>query len=255
MSLILKSPDLALLGAQEITVNSAEFSKTTSSQRGFVNYQDNWVKDLSSTSDMTVSFWVYTAYSGALQYIIDSGGLGTTRQFIRLERSSGNTRLFIRHTSNGASDGITYASAYGKINLSSWNHVVYSFDYSTNNLEVAINDVDLSASNAENGVNTFPGTTTADTNVGILDTGDPTTSGNHLFGCLTEFWMKDEYYDVSVESNRRKFISSNGKPVQLPASPLVYLTGNSSTWTNNGTSNLGTQTIDSISDCATSPSD
>jgi hypothetical protein len=132
--------------------------------------------------------------------------------------------------------------------------VVYSFDYSANNLEVAINDTDQSASNSENGSNTFPGTTTADTYLGTLN-----NSSNYYDGCLTEFWMKDVYYDVSAESNRRRFISSNSLPVRLPANPRVYLNGEAPpgtpSWNNAGSTDLGAETYNNLSTCADSPSD
>jgi hypothetical protein len=256
MSLIIKSPDLALFGEQEIAVPGGLDFQGTSSPASYYRYADNWVKDLTSTSDITVSFWIKPdLVANEATYLIEAGAGGTTRQYIRVEaNASTQLRISIRHTTNGGSDGITYASSYGSINNNAWNHVLYSFDYSANNLEVAINDTDQSASNAENGLNTFPGTTTADTYLGTLN-----NNSNYYDGCLTEFWMKDVYYDVSAESNRRRFISSNSLPVQLPAAPRVYLNGEGPTgspgWNNAGSTDLGVETYNNVSTCADSPSD
>jgi len=47
-----------------------------------------------------------------------------------------------------------------------------------------------------------------------------------------------------------------GKPVRLPSDTThYYLTGTASTWANQGTNSLGTQTLSNITDCADSPSD
>jgi hypothetical protein len=58
------------------------------------------------------------------------------------------------------------------------------------------------------------------------------SSGAQKFnGALAELFFHNTYLDITVESNRRKFIDSNGKPVNLGSdgslplgvSPLVYL--------------------------------
>lgn len=271
MSLILKSPDVAMFGTPIVSGSidlDSVFTMTTAGRvkidvpggldfaggfNSYYNYANNWCGGLTSTSDMTVSFWIKPdLVASEITYLIESGAGGATRQFITVEaNSSTQLRIFIRHTTNGSQDGITYASSYGSVTNGAWNHIVYGYDYSANNLEVAINDTDQSASNQENGTNTFPGTTTADTYLGVLN-----QSSNYYDGCLTEFWMDDTYYDVSVESNRRNFIDSDGYPVELPSSPLVYLNGTKDfNWVNSGTYNMGARNFNNLSDCADSPSD
>ena len=255
MSLALKAPDLKVFGDNEIGVDAINFNGTSS----YIDYSGNgWTYEVGENNDITVSFWVKPNI-GANQFdmIISSGPAtsSTFSQYVAIEsNASSQLRIVIRHISDtgNSSDGVSYNGTYGSINNNAWNHIMYSFDNSANNLEVAINDSDQSASNTTNGTNTFPVSNTANPVVGRSG-----PSSNHYTGCLAEFWMDNVLYDASVESDRRNFISSNSKPVRLPSSPLVYLNGSASTWTDDGdnTTSMGSQTLNNITDCADSPSD
>lgn len=248
-----------MLGPYEIDTDAIDLNGSTS----YVKYNDNWTRDLNSptyNSDITVSFWVkpHSGSSNSIQQIIHSylaGGSGSrTRQSVGLQNSGSGMGLFISHDREGLGDGILYPTGSGVINFDQWNHVVYSWQDSTNNLEIAINDSDQSASNSGTGAHPFPagsgGVAAADTWIGRRSFND-----YHFDGCIAEFWMKDVYYDVSLEENRRYFISANGKPQSLPTAPLVYLKGTSTTWSQTGSTSLGFQTLANITDCADSPSD
>jgi hypothetical protein len=58
-------------------------------------------------------------------------------------------------------------------------------------------------------------------------------SGNRFNGDLAEFWLDNTYMDLSNSTNRRKFISAGGAPVDLGSNgstptgsaPLIYLRG------------------------------
>ena len=255
MSLILKTPDLALLGDNEIDVDAINFNGTS----GYIQYSgQGWTSEVGENNDITVSFWVKPNIGANEFDMIISSGAGTSStfgQYVAIQsNASSQLRIVIRHISDttNTSDGVSYNGTYGSINNNAWNHIIYSFDNSANNLEVAINDSDQSASNATNGTNTFP----------VLQTANPVVGrsqviSNHYTGCLAEFWMDNRLFDASVESNRRKFISDNSKPVRLPGSPLVYLHGSASTWTDDGDNflSMGSQTLNNITDCADSPSD
>ena len=102
MSLIIKSPDLALFGEQEIAVPGGLDFQGTSSPASYYRYADNWVKDLTSTSDITVSFWIKPdLVANEATYLIEAGAGGTTRQYIRVEaNASTQLRIAIRHSTN-----------------------------------------------------------------------------------------------------------------------------------------------------------
>ena len=84
-----------------------------------------------------------------------------------------------------------------------------------------------------------------------------------LNGDLSEFYLTNEYLDISIEANRRKFISAAGKPVDLGAdgstptgtAAKVFLSGDTVSWhTNKGTGGGFTE-VGALTDAATSPSD
>lgn len=254
MGIITKSPDLAL-AINEIDVDAISFNGTSS----YIDYAGNgWTYEVGQNNDITVSFWVKPNIGANEFDMIITSGPATSSTFVQYVAIQSNTssqlRIVIRHVSDTSNnlDGVSYNGTYGSINNNAWNHIMYSFDNSANNLEVAINDSDQSASNATNGTNTFPVSNTSNPQVGRSG-----PASNHYTGCLAEFWMDNRLLDASVQSNRRKFISDNSKPVRLPSSPLVYLHGSASTWTDDGdnTTSMSTQTLNNITDCADSPSD
>jgi len=269
MGIITKSPDLPLLGGPpEITVDAIEFNGTSS----YINYTNNFFYDVdlvyepvgTHTKSFTLSFWVKPHITAALSYqniltVYDSVGRQTTIRV--LTDSNSDIRLQFVHStasSNRDSSNIIWRIPLGDITVNQWNHIMYSVkvvmggNTATFTEHLYANDVDKSSGLFT--VSSFDANAvqTADTNFGLESYSG---AGDWYDGCLSEFWLKDVYYDLSVESNRRRFISENGKPVRLPTSPLIYLNGSSLTWTNSGSTNLGTQTLNSITDCADSPSD
>jgi hypothetical protein len=100
--------------------------------------------------------------------------------------------------------------------------------------------------------------TVPDHSVGALVNGN-----NKINACLAQLYHNDhEFIDFSVESNRRKFFSSGGSPVDLQAdgsgptgtAPILFLSGATASWhTNKGTGGGMTET-GALTDCATSPS-
>lgn len=94
--------------------------------------------------------------------------------------------------------------------------------------------------------------------------GGRSDGANKLNGCLAEVFLDiNEYIDLSIEANRRKFIDTNGKPVNLGVDgsipfgspPILYLANEASTFH----TNLGTggdfSVTGALVDCDTSPSD
>ena len=82
-------------------------------------------------------------------------------------------------------------------------------------------------------------------------------------GFCGDFWFTQTYIDISDESNRRKFISTGGKPINLSANgseptgsqPLVFMSGATASWhTNKGTGGGYTE-YGALTNAASSPSD
>ena len=90
------------------------------------------------------------------------------------------------------------------------------------------------------------------------------SGSDKLNGCLSEMYFQDgEFLYFTIESNRRKFISSGGKPVDLQSDgsgptgtqPIVYFSGATVSWhTNDGNGGSMTETGE-LTDCGDSPSD
>ncbi len=82
-------------------------------------------------------------------------------------------------------------------------------------------------------------------------------------GDMSDVYITNEYLDIDIVSNRRKFISVNGKPVDLESdgsgptgtAAIIFLSGAVDTWhTNDGTGGGFTET-GALTAASTSPSD
>jgi hypothetical protein len=261
MSLILKSPDVALLGENEIDVDAISFNGSSS----YIQYTNNFFRDTDLRytevgNAFTLSFWIKPTLTNNGTFRIIDVRDGTTNQIYQVYISTNATtdrRIIIQYEDDNSNFiGINTGYQATLLNAVQWNHVLYSVKQqggaSGDGLhQLYVNDTAVTFTDTDTGDITATPTSTTDSTIGKLQN----AGSGYYQGCLSEVWMKDSYYDLSSEGNRRRFISSNDKPVQLPASPLVYLKGTASTWTNTGSTDLGTQTLNNITDCADSPSD
>ena len=269
MGIAAKTPDLVMTQAAEKTVEAIDFAGTTTS---FIQYTNNFFKDLDlrtydndadaaiTGNSMTMSFWfkldsiVNTSAGVGLINVMSS----TTTQRYRVHLTVDTTTdpddirlVFIYHDDNSNLHAISTTN--GEISLNTWYHVLISVKADVSGT-IVLNDTPVTTTAQFAGdVATLPIATT-DTFVGTQHSYNPIEPPN-LDGQLAEIWMDDKFYDISGAAGRRFFISANGKPVHLPSNPLVYLNGNHTTWTNDGTSDLGTQTLNNITTSSTSPSD
>lgn len=244
--------------------------------------------DFDGTNDYMLKTTEFTGLSDSKKGIIsiwirkDGGDATAMRIFSNANGASSSTRCEVTH--NGSSFGTdnTFAiklrnsSAYDDtanilymetLNTytagASWIHILASWDLATSAYYLYING-------------------TSDINTGndliVDDTIDYTlgrwavgASGNGSFkldSCLAElYFAPGQYLDISIASNRRKFISASGKPVHLGTdgslptgtAPIVYLHLDDGDAVANFATNRGTGgdfTITGTLDTAsTSPSD
>ncbi len=268
MGIAAKTPDLVMTRAAEKTVEAIEFAGTTTS---FIQYTNNFFRDLDlrtydsaanavlTGNSMTMSFWfrldsiVNTVGVGLINVVSDS----TTQRYrvhltVDTSTDPDDIRLvFLYHDNNSNLHSI--ATTNGVISLNTWYHVLISVKADVSGT-IALNDTPVTTTATFAGDVTGIPTATTDTFVGTQESYNVSEPPN-LDGQLAEIWMDDKFYDISGTTGRRFFISDNGKPVHLPGNPLVYLNGNHTTWTNDGTSDLGTQTLNNITTSSTSPSD
>ena len=144
-----------------------------------------------------------------------------------------------------------------------WTHVLASWDQATSTVLIFIDDVDDTAVPSTN-LDQEVDYTRADAGIGHdwSAAGNPGT--NKMNGDLAEFWFEDGVFlDLTIDANRRKFISAAGKPVDLGVdgalptgtSPLIFLSGATVDWhTNKGTGGGFTE-IGALTTASSSPSD
>ena len=193
------------------------------------------------------------------------GGDGVVQRYVstagndwKVSKSSSNK--FELKALNAASATILQVKSTAAFTASSaWINILYAWDLSVPVAHLFIDDVDDEAA----------GSTETDDNIDYLGTGNwavaaLTGGGSKVNGCVAELYFNStEFLDISIESNRRKFIDASGKPVDLGSdgstptgtSPIVYLNGDSTNFeTNQGTGGNFSVT-GSLTDCSTSPTD
>jgi len=183
------------------------------------------------TNQFTISFWIRrpaTNFSGSL---LDMTGPSGNEVLIR-GSSSGN-KLLILLAGNSFNNLATYdGSDIWTLESGNWVHVLVSCDLSAAGLRhVYVNDQDDGGvwTNYTNGLmNYSPSAMQVGRYNGVIED-------------LAELYMTNEYLDLSMDANRRKFIDAFGagaKPVDLGldgslptgTQPLLYLKGDASVW-------------------------
>lgn len=190
---------------------------------------------------ITVSYWVYpystTGYQGM---VWDFGNARYSQSSHSYISGTGGRLIGLRNSSN------TYISRFdatGVFTANQWHHVLVSVDLATDSKLVYVN-------------NSVPSGTWSDysnadidftrTGYSIAEGSDVSYGPDRLNADLANFWMDDSYIDISNTTNRAKFISASGTPVDAGSDgstptgsqPLIYIKGDAATW-NSATQNLG----------------
>lgn len=168
---------------------------------------NDWLGGVNTTSltdndTGLISFW----------FKPDSGGSGADVYF------DITSRFFIRHINRGGAEEFQVVGGGGSeislltdnaaFNYDQWNHFLCSFDLSADIAHIYINDVEANDEGAE-----FINTS------GIIDwthtnsfVGSAGSAGSAITAALQVFYLTNEYLDISVEANRREFITADGEP-------------------------------------------
>lgn len=196
-----------------------------------------------------------------------TGGDAANKNFVDHDNDRINlTRLFggaIRITLRNSSDTILWTADtdvdYTTSTNSGWNHLLIAANLgSTPTGLVYVNDAQVSLTES-----TSPTTGTIDWTTTDYEFGGVLGGGQEIDADIAEVYMTNETLDISMISCRRKFISSNGKPVDLESdgsgptgtAALIYFSGATATWhTNDGTGGGFTEN-GALTDGSSSPSD
>lgn len=205
------------------------------------------------TTGITFSAWLkMSSNGGANQEIFENGGV-----LIELVDSSSKVRFIASNTSgteilNIQSNAIT---------LGSWFHIAASFNASAGTAQIYLNDA--SAINTTTTLTT--GTIDLTPTSPYPSFGAAANGANKLKADVVDPYFVTSALDLSNSSNRRKFISATGKPVDLGdtgeiptgSSPIFYLSRRNSTAssfaTNKGTGG-GMTLVGALTNSSTSPS-
>lgn len=178
----------------------------------------------------TVSFWLKQV-GDELNYIRDTDGEVQFQGYgvsIYTNSSGGiNFRLQEAATTGsilwigGASPGSASASK-------GWSHVLAAWNLTTPEAHVYVGDVDVKFDSIGPTIGNIAYTQT-ENHIGRPAPGHGSSS-LRLNGDLFDYWEAHEFIDISVEANRRKFITPDRKPVDLGAdgtnpgvTPIIFM--------------------------------
>lgn len=211
-----------------------------------------------------LSAWILVDTTASLQDLLSCVKADSTivLEFSAMRSAGTGPRIFM-----GDSIG-TILQMDSTISLSAgtWYHLLASWDVSISASHLYINDVDRKNVTAGPNNRDVPMGTTQEWSVGAYSPFDG--NGLKVNGGIAElYFAPGQYLDFSTESNRRKFITSTGKPTNLGATgstptgsvPLIYLhLDNGETANNfatNRTANGNLTVTGALSTYASSPSD
>ena len=174
---------------------------------------------------------------------------------------NGNNNIVLRFVDAADVKLWTWASTlvFSTVVNIGWNHVLLSARTAATPLtHKYINDASHAGTDLDG-----PLTGTIDWTKIELGIGASFAGGGKMKGDMSEFYMTNEFLDLSVVANRRKFIDASGFPVDLGAdgstptgtAPLIYQSGDTVSWHTNKGSGGGFTENGALTDAATSPSD
>ena len=203
----------------------------------------------------TLSMWLkFTGNENENQFIFDQGAMF---RFSRRQADDASVpsrkKLIVTLAAAGPTSRISYTSGTA-MELDTWYSILMSWD-TAGTVECYFNDaLDTPVSSS-----VAAGTINYDS---AMYVGSTTVPANRMAADAAEIWMDlTQKIDFTTEANRRKFITSGGRPAILGAngekptgsSPDIYLKGPASNWgTNAGTGGNFTVT-GTFTDAATSP--
>ena len=207
---------------------------------------------LAAGKQVTFSFWVKIGLDETTMWLHDSAAGRAT-----ILKGSDNLLNITFQTSTGST--VWTGTSTNTITISSgWTHILISLNSETGGRKLYINDsLETIVSEVFN----------SDAIIDLVETN--WSVGAHPAGILkyngdmAEFYFTNEFIDLSIEANRRKFIDASLKPVDLGSdgsiptgtAAIVYFNNPTVTWhTNKGTGGGYTE-VGALTTATTSPSD
>lgn len=208
---------------------------------------------LSDGGEGTISFWPRPDEDASILRIFQGAGGRVDVQ----RRNDNRVHVKIKDTGGAFDVDLRSISAVFTV-INGYHHVMASWKLSTDAKHLYTDDVsDLNAIVDPLGAGPLD-YTAADYAVGADVAG-----GDPFNGCFSELWFDDSYIDLSVEANRRKFITAAGRPVNLGSigqgptgsQPILFLTGSGTPFVTNLGSGGGMTDNGAVSACSSTPPD
>jgi len=170
----------------------------------------------------TFSCWVWGGDLGAnnLPIYVGTDALGNTRNYIILGTDSFGLKINIRMVNSSFSNAMVATGTVSNyIPSGTWIHILISGDNSTNTLKCAIQDVVVTLTDDYSSTDDIKFTFQYH-RIGI-------DASNKCKGRLSHIFLDYTYRDLSVEANRRLFITADRKPTPKATlaalNPILYM--------------------------------
>lgn len=194
--------NLNITGYAPTAINSEDVGDAVYFDDGTRVYRIGTITGTSSTAQQcTVSVWIRPEALEE-QSIFIIAGASLAMEF----RVYGDSKFRVFNAGSWYMRSISNAPGDGN-----WHHVVFSFDTDTNNYHFYVDDVE----ELDEGTSNLIGSTTFNFQGGYYGVGSTSTPSLYFRGGMYQFAWWDSYINLSVESNRRKFIDGSGGPVDI----------------------------------------
>ena len=208
---MIKDNDIAIpmQGGGDVVAEGVSFDGVTD----YLSRSSDLVGNVDSKT-FTFSCWVYKPDYGEVEPVI----YDNTNNYANVSIQNGRLYIVFENTSNVR---ILYSNT--PVNLQNkWNSIIVSFDMnSTVTRKIIVNDIDLTYATTWNiYTNDVIDFTTTSHYIGARS-----TLAQKLQGRLSNLFLDYTYRDLSIEANRRLFITADGKPADGLANlnPILYL--------------------------------
>lgn len=226
----LTAKETPIPGPAEITANAVHFDGTND-----VLERNGALTGAVDNKLALVSIWFFPSDDVAATQVYYRHGASS--QLIFFRQSNFKLQIRFRSAASGSVWDIITTDTF--LTAGEWHHCLISIDGANSITQIYIDNV-VPALDADAFVDrTIQWNTTNEFLVGA----DTDTLNSAANVDLAELYVTNEHLDLSIESNRRKFISVAGKPVDLGVDgsdptgtiPLVFLSGPTIDWhTNKG---------------------